>query len=65
MWLEKLNEKSIDVRNISAKEFRLVINTCRDIYGDDPDKNCHTKEEIESKLNTFYVDVITLSQYFK
>lgn len=53
-----------DVDSIQAKEFRLVINTCRDVYGDDPAANCKTRDEIDEKLNTFYVDVITLSQYF-
>ena len=61
--LEKLKDKMADVDQIKAKEFRLVINNCRDIYGEDDDK-CESRTEIESKLNSFYVDVITLSEYF-
>lgn len=38
--LEKLKNRMADVSDITAKEFRLVINTCWDIHGDDAERNC-------------------------
>ena len=64
--LEKLKDKMI-VSDLKAKEFRLVINKCWDIYGDDETRNCikPNEEENENYLDTMFVDVITLSQYFQ
>ena len=64
--LEKLKNHMADVSDITAKEFRLVINTCWDIYGDNTDKNCiHMNTDEKKKLlDTMYVDVMMLSSYF-
>lgn len=43
----------------------MVINTCTDIFGENnPNHPCKPKEEIEKALDTFYVDVVSLSTYF-
>ena len=63
--LEKLKKKMANVDGIQAKEFRLVINTCHDIYGENnPDHFCQPKAVTEAALKSIYVDVINLSQYF-
>jgi hypothetical protein len=61
--LEKLkNSEMADYSNVNAKEFRLVINRCWDIHGDNPEKNCIPPgEDLEKELDNIYVDVITLS----
>jgi hypothetical protein len=44
LMLEKLDARQQDISNLKAKEFRLVINTCLDLFGDNDESHpCKSK----------------------
>ena len=52
-----------ELRNLTGMEFRLVINTCQDIWGENNatcEKDTH---ELNEALRQIHVDITILSEY--
>ena len=46
------------------RDFRLYVSSCRD-FADDPDTECESEDEIKSKLDSFFVNYIIISENFE